>query len=362
MAPTHELLDVELCRVSKRFGSTAAVDDLSLTIPKGGFFSLLGPSGCGKTTTLRMIAGFEEPTSGDILIGSTPVGSVPPYLRPVNTVFQSYALFPHLDVFENVAFGLRRRNVRIEEIRQRVGEALDMVNLAGLERRRIAQLSGGQQQRVALARALINRPAVLLLDEPLAALDPKLRKAMQTELKRLQREVGITFVMVTHDQEEALTMSDQIAVMHQGRLEQLGTPRAIYESPGTHFVADFIGLANFLRGRVVAQDRVRLRQGPTFPIATGAAAAEAEVEIVLRPEAVRLLSDGESAEVELAGTLTDTVYMGSQAHYHVDVGEGSRVVISAPAGLSPESACRLGWRSEDARLLLIEPGTKTAAS
>ena len=243
-----------LTGVEKVFSTGAqgvrAVEHVDLRIAEGEFFSLLGPSGCGKTTTLRMIAGFEEPTSGQILLHGRDMVGVPPFRRDVNMVFQQYALFPHMDVFENVAFGLRRKRVAKDEIARRVTEALALVELEGREKRRPRQLSGGQQQRVALARALVNRPRALLLDEPLGALDLKLRQAMQLELKRIQREVGITFVYVTHDQEEALTMSDRLVVMNAGRIEQLGSPRELYEHPGTRFVANFIGTSNVLTGRL----------------------------------------------------------------------------------------------------------------
>src|SRR5512139_1089384 len=241
--------DLRMESLTKRFGAFTAVDDLDLTIPKGSFFALLGPSGCGKTTTLRMVAGLEEPTAGRIFIGDTDISGTKPYRRPVNTVFQSYALFPHLDIFENVAFGLRRRGVK--EIKRQVDEVLELVQLGPLARRKPAQLSGGQQQRVALARAIVNRPSVLLLDEPLGALDLKLRRQMQLELKRIQTEVGITFVHVTHDQEEAMTMADTVAVMNSGRIEQLGAPVDLYESPVTTFVANFLGQSNLLAGRVL---------------------------------------------------------------------------------------------------------------
>jgi len=230
-----------------------AVDDLSLDIPEGEFFSMLGPSGCGKTTTLRMIGGFEEPTRGTIYLKGRDVTDLPPYKRDVNTVFQSYALFPHLDVFENVAFGLRRRKVPKEEIATRVKETMRLVDLVGFAERRPAQMSGGQQQRVALARALVNSPKVLLLDEPLGALDLKLRKQMQLELKRIQSEVGITFIYVTHDQEEAMTMSDRLAVMRLGTIEQIGPPEEVYESPQTEFVASFLGASNMLEGELKEQ-------------------------------------------------------------------------------------------------------------
>jgi spermidine/putrescine transport system ATP-binding protein len=240
--------DLRLSGVTKVFGSFVAVDDVTLTVPRGSFFALLGPSGCGKTTTLRMVAGLERPSRGRIALGDDDVTDTRPYKRPVNTVFQNYALFPHLDVFENVAFGLRRRGER--EVRRQVSEALDLVELGHLARRKPAQLSGGQQQRVALARAIVNRPDVLLLDEPLGALDLKLRRQMQIELKRIQTEVGITFVHVTHDQEEAMTMADTIAVMNAGRIEQLGAPLELYESPVTAYVANFLGQSNLIRATV----------------------------------------------------------------------------------------------------------------
>src|ERR1700751_4218421 len=253
--------DIRLIGLTKRFDDVVAVDDISLDIDRGHFFALLGPSGCGKTTTLRMIGGFEEPTEGRIELGGVDVARLPPYKRDVNTVFQSYALFPHLTIFENVAFGLRRRGGKSGELRRRVGEALELVGLAGLERRKPRQLSGGQQQRIALARALVNRPRVLLLDEPLGALDLKLRKEMQLELKRIQHEVGITFVHVTHDQEEAMTMADRIVIMNGGRIEQLGMPSELYERPRTAFVAGFLGVSNLLEGSVVGDDRVTLSDG-----------------------------------------------------------------------------------------------------
>ena len=259
--------DVRLVRVTKTFGDTLAVDDISLTIEDGQFFSLLGPSGCGKTTTLSMIGGFEDPTAGAIYLGGVEVSSQPAYRRDVNTVFQSYALFPHLDVFENVAFGLRRRRVAKDEIKSRVEDILRLVDLPGYERRKPGQLSGGQQQRVALARALVNRPKLLLLDEPLGALDLKLRKQMQLELKRIQTEVGITFLYVTHDQEEAMVMSDRLAVMSGGRIEQVGPPEDVYDRPATKFVAGFLGASNLIAGDVVGHEAgdavVKLENGST---------------------------------------------------------------------------------------------------
>ncbi|HEX7247391.1 MAG TPA: spermidine/putrescine ABC transporter ATP-binding protein, partial [Actinomycetota bacterium] len=252
-------IDVRLERVTKLFGDVAAVDDLSIDIAEGEFFSMLGPSGCGKTTTLRMIGGFEDPTYGTVYLGGRDVTDLPPYKRDVNTVFQSYALFPHLDVYENVAFGLRRKKVDKAELERRVAETMALVDLTGFEKRKPPQMSGGQQQRVALARALVNHPQVLLLDEPLGALDMKLRKQMQLYLKRIQQEVGITFIYVTHDQEEAMTMSDRLAVMRLGKIEQLGSPEDVYEHPATEFVAGFLGASNLLDEPLGALD-MKLRK------------------------------------------------------------------------------------------------------
>ncbi len=286
---------IELREIVKQFGETCAVDHVSLDIKDGEFFSLLGPSGCGKTTTLRMIAGFEYPTSGEIFIHRRPMAATPPHRRPVNTVFQSYALFPHMSVEQNVAFGLEMQRLPRAEIERRVQEALELVRLGGFADRRPRQMSGGQQQRVALARALVNHPEVLLLDEPLGALDQKLRKEMQIELKSLQHRVGITFIFVTHDQEEALTMSDRIAVMSHGRVLQVGTPTEIYERPTCKFVADFIGETNFIDGKVVEQDSnyatietpdgLRLRGFTPRPVAL-----DEQATLSLRPEKARLVA------------------------------------------------------------------------
>jgi len=285
-------LDVRLDRVTKRFHDIVAVNDLSMEIRRGEFFSMLGPSGCGKTTTLRMIGGFEETSAGTIFLGDQAVTDLPPFKRDVNTVFQNYALFPHLSVFENVAFGLRRRKVAADEVRRRVGEMLELVELPGYERRRPGQLSGGQQQRVALARALINHPRVLLLDEPLGALDLKLRKQMQIELKRIQTEVEITFIYVTHDQEEAMTMSDRIAVMRAGRIEQLGPPEDLYERPTTAFVAGFLGVSNLLDGDVVGRDgdwaEVRLSDGSVLRAPSDRVNGATAVRVGVRPEKLRV--------------------------------------------------------------------------
>jgi spermidine/putrescine transport system ATP-binding protein len=313
------LADVRLENVVKRFDDVVAVDGISLGIPPGSFFAMLGPSGCGKTTTLRMIGGFERPTSGRIFLGDREVEGLPPYKRDVNTVFQSYALFPHLTIFENVAFGLRRKGVDKAELRRRVGEGLELVDLVGRERRKPTQLSGGQQQRVALARALVNRPRVLLLDEPLGALDLKLRKQMQLELKRIQHEVGITFVHVTHDQEEAMTMADTIAVMNQGRIEQLGTPSDLYERPATAFVAGFLGASNLLAGSLVGPGVIRLDDGTEIRCAS-ANGRRGRVSAGVRPEKIRLGAGGGN---ELRGTVAETAY----------IGVATEVIVRTPAGL-----------------------------
>ena len=320
---------VELSAVTKRFGEFVAVDGLSLDIYEGEFFSLLGPSGCGKTTTLRMIAGFEEPTEGSISVGGDPMRGVPPYRRPVNTVFQSYAIFPHLNVFDNVAFGLRRSGVKGEELNTRVTEACELVQLSGFERRKPNMLSGGQQQRVALARALINHPKVLLLDEPLGALDLKLRKEMQLYLKNLQHEVGITFIYVTHDQEEALTMSDRIAVMNEGRVQQVADPPTLYELPRNRFVSDFIGQTNVFSGTVESVSGKRI----TLSTPSGkveATAREAEVEVgaeahaAVRPEKVRFGSEGDNVST---ARIQQLVYLGVSTQYIAELPDGEKLVL-----------------------------------
>ncbi|HXF57058.1 MAG TPA: ABC transporter ATP-binding protein [Actinomycetota bacterium] len=342
---TPEVSDpvIRLERVTKRFGSVVAVDEVTLTIRRGEFFSLLGPSGCGKTTTLRMIAGFETPTSGRILLEGQDVSSVPPYRRNVNMVFQHYALFPHMDVFDNVAFGPRSRKLPASEVRRKVTEILDVVRLGHLARRRPRELSGGQQQRVALARALVNYPSALLLDEPLGALDLKLRQAMQLELKRIQREVGITFVYVTHDQEEALTMSDRIAVMNEGRVEQVGAPAEIYNRPRSLFVASFIGLANLLPARVerVADEGVELRLaagGGTWAEADGGSFRPGqEVVVMLRPERLRVLplELETGGEGKVRGTVVDVVFQGPVVRYALRAVDGTEVVAHVPAHEAP---------------------------
>jgi spermidine/putrescine transport system ATP-binding protein len=333
------LAAIELVGVEKEFTAgghdVRAVEHVDLRIAEGEFFSLLGPSGCGKTTTLRMIAGFEEPTSGQILLHGRDMVGVPPFRRDVNMVFQQYALFPHMDVFENVAFGLRRKKVAKDEIARRVAEALALVELEGREKRRPRQLSGGQQQRVALARALVNRPRALLLDEPLGALDLKLRQAMQLELKRIQREVGITFVYVTHDQEEALTMSDRLVVMNAGRIEQLGSPRELYEYPATRFVANFIGTSNILTGRLE-------RKGDAWALAglgpdqrvmvtdAGQAAHGEDVDLAVRPEKMVLRAEHDPPPPDrcaLRATVTEVVYLGTSTQYRTVIDAGTAVAV-----------------------------------
>jgi len=319
--------------VTKRFGGFVAVDDAHFRINRGEFFAMLGPSGCGKTTTLRMIAGFEQPTSGAIRLEGRDVSRVPPYRRDVNTVFQQYALFPHLTVWDNVAFGLRAKRVPKGEIAVRVQQMLEIVRLTDLATRRPAQLSGGQQQRVALARALVNYPKALLLDEPLAALDLKLRQAMQLELKRIQREVGITFIFVTHDQEEALTMSDRIAVMSEGRVEQIGAPTEIYESPASVFVAGFIGQANIFAGEVVRvlgdTAAVRLAGGPTIemPTTSGGLAPGDAAAVMVRPERGRLsVTEPAPPAIGLPATVAEVTFQGPVVRVALVMRDGERAV------------------------------------
>jgi len=317
--------DVRLDRVTKQFEDVVAVDDLSLEIPRSSFFALLGPSGCGKTTTLRMIGGFEEPTAGAIYLGEREVSGTPAYKRDVNTVFQSYALFPHLSIFENVAFGLRRKGNRGRELKGKVEEMLDLVQLSGYGKRKPRQLSGGQQQRIALARALVNSPRVLLLDEPLGALDLKLRKEMQLFIKGLQHDVGITFVHVTHDQEEAMTMADQIAVMNKGRIEQLGTPDELYERPQTAFVAGFLGISNLLRGTVAGTDTVTLAEGTTIRVKPEALAGRSgEVAVGIRPEKISPEASGANS---LPGMVKESAYIGVSTQYIVRTQNGDITVV-----------------------------------
>jgi len=341
--------DIRLEEVTKRFDDVVAVDRLSVEIARGSFFALLGPSGCGKTTTLRMIGGFEEPTEGAIYLGSQPVTGLPPYKRDVNTVFQSYALFPHLSTFENVAFGLRRRRVRGESLRGRVLEMLRIVGLEGMENRKPRQLSGGQQQRVALARALVNRPQVLLLDEPLGALDLKLRKQMQLELKGIQHDIGITFVHVTHDQEEAMTMADGIAVMNGGRIEQLGTPSELYERPATAFVAGFLGVSNLIPGVASGPDSVRLTHGPEVGVRADALDGRTgDVAVGIRPEKISL---GNGQANSLDGRVVEQAYVGVATQYIVETACGRLTVYvqnvtPGTVGLSVGEHVTLGWSPE----------------
>jgi spermidine/putrescine transport system ATP-binding protein len=319
---------VELREVVKRHGSTVAVERLSLSVRRGEFFSILGPSGSGKTTTLRLIAGFEHPDQGDILIDGRSIVDAPPNLRPVNLVFQQYALFPHLTVFRNVAFGLEMRGLARAEVHARAGEALDMVQLAGKGDRLPSQLSGGEQQRVALARALVNRPAVLLLDEPLGALDQQLRQEMQGELKAIQAQIGVTCICVTHHQEEALTMSDRVAVMHHGRLLQVGAPQDIYDAPASLFVAEFIGLSNRLDGRIVAVEGTRCRiEAPGLPVIQADVPAGAgpggAVTVVVRPERLHLSQQAALGGFDnaLPARVAKAVYNGHEMQYQLRVSE-----------------------------------------
>jgi len=330
--PPNVPVAVKLVDVVKRFGDAVAVDHVDLEVQDGEFFSLLGPSGCGKTTTLRMIGGFEEPTSGLIELQGQDVTWLPPYKRNVNTVFQNYALFPHLTIWDNVAFGLRRKGVHEGEVKTRVAEMLALVELPGFERRKPSQISGGQAQRVALARALINKPAVLLLDEPLGALDLKLRKQMQVELKRIQQEVGITFIYVTHDQEEAMTMSDRIAVMNKGRYEQLGDPESLYERPTTRFVAGFLGISNLLPGSVEGTDdrhaTVRLADDTRVRAPRALMDGSKAVSIGVRPEKLRLHEA--SAEIpaghnRLSGVVRAASYLGVSTQYQIEALGGARL-------------------------------------
>jgi spermidine/putrescine transport system ATP-binding protein len=330
--------DIHLEHVTKRFGDHVAVDDLTLSIERGAFYALLGPSGCGKTTTLRMIGGFEDPTEGVVYLGGESVTDLPPYKRDVNTVFQSYALFPHLSVERNVAFGLERKGVGKDEAKRRVAEALEMVQLGPLAKRKPAQLSGGQAQRVALARALVNRPRALLLDEPLGALDLRLRKQLQIELKRIQQEVGITFVHVTHDQEEAMSMADTIAVMNKGRIEQAGSAEELYERPRTAFVANFLGISNLVDGKVLERGaeiaRVETPDGTVSVPCTRMEEAPGDaVRIGVRPEKVELVP--ESAGVPagrnaLRGTVTVASFLGVSIQYVVTAPGGEELTVFAP--------------------------------
>ena len=344
------VVDVELRNVSKKFGEFVAVDDISFQVEKGSFFSLLGPSGCGKTTTLRMIAGFEEPTSGELYVGGELMSGVPPFRRPTNLIFQHLALFPHMNVYENIAFGLRMSKTPTNEIQKRVTEILAILHLPGLEKRKIKELSGGQQQRVAIARALVNQPTVLLLDEPLGPLDLKLREEMVMELKRIQREVGTTFVYVTHDQGEALTMSNKIAVMNEGKIEQIGSPDEIYERPNTAFVASFIGRSNVIKGRYVdgAIDVDGLgRIGISSEMENGSS-----VLVSVKPEKVVLGRELPELDNAFRATVRDVYYQGPNTSYKVELENGLvlSVLVQNLHGtelFSQDEHVKVGWNKED---------------
>jgi spermidine/putrescine transport system ATP-binding protein len=371
VSDSEKQVEVGLYGVTKRFGDMVAVDDVTIEVARGEFFSLLGPSGCGKTTSLRMIAGFEEPDEGRVMLTGNDIGGVPPFKRNVNTVFQSYALFPHLTVADNVAFGLRRKKIPKRDIKDRVKRYLDLVELPGYDERRPSQLSGGQQQRVALARALVNEPAVLLLDEPLGALDLKLRKQMQLELMRIQREVGVTFIYVTHDQEEALVMSDRIAVMSQGRVEQIGFPEDIYERPATRFVAGFIGTSNIVEAEVTGRvgELLQIASAPGDRLLVAAPTDRSisigqQLAFTVRPEKLRV--EGENAPVAdelctVAGTVVDVVYQGVSTQLVIRTDAGTTLVAFrqnservSDAGV-PGSRARLVWSPEFNVVLGDEP-------
>jgi spermidine/putrescine transport system ATP-binding protein len=349
---------VELRKVTKRFGETMVVNAVDLVVEKGEFLTFLGPSGCGKTTTLRMIGGFEIPSSGEILLGGRDVSGLPPYERDVNTVFQSYALFPHMSVAENVAYGLEQKKLPRAEIKSKVAEVLAMVRMDAFATRKPREMSGGQQQRVAVARAIVNNPSVVLLDEPLGALDLKLRKEMQVELKQLQRRLGMTFIYVTHDQEEALTMSDRIAVMKGGQIEQLAPPVEIYNRPSTRFVADFIGDTNLLSGEVDGEHITV--DGAKIPLHESAGVKPGEkAYLSIRPEMVTVHTGGKTPEdgarPSLEGTVEETIFMGSVWKTIVRLPGGSRIVASEPPSshgyIEPGTAVSVVWEAERAVLL-----------
>jgi spermidine/putrescine transport system ATP-binding protein len=370
-------VDVKLVDVVKMFGDAVAVDHIDLEVVDGEFFSLLGPSGCGKTTTLRMIGGFEAPTSGLIELQGQDVTWLPPYQRNVNTVFQNYALFPHLTIFENVAFGLRRKGVKDGDVKARVSEMLKLVELSGFDARKPTQISGGQAQRVALARALINKPAVLLLDEPLGALDLKLRKQMQVELKRIQQEVGITFIYVTHDQEEAMTMSDRIAVMNKGRYEQLGEPEVLYERPTTRFVASFLGISNLLPGAVEGDDgsyaAVRLADDTRVRAPRSLVAGHATVSVGVRPEKIRLHEEGlapPDGHNHMTGVVRDASYLGVSTQYQIEARGGATITVyeqnverATKAELwTRGEAVQMTWSPDHTFVVADEPALEAASA
>lgn len=346
--------DLRLVDVTKQYGDFTAVNDLSLTIPEGSFFALLGPSGCGKTTTLRMIAGLEEPTVGTISLGETDITYTKPYQRPINTVFQNYALFPHLSIYENIAFGLRRRGIK--DVDEAVSKALDLVELPHLAQRKPTQLSGGQQQRIALARAIVNRPALLLLDEPLGALDLKLRRQMQIELKWIQKEVGLTFVHVTHDQEEAMTMADTIAVMNEGEIEQMGSPAELYDNPETAFVANFLGQSNLIKGSIIGTDGdnaiVDLFGNKISLPKSRSHAVDNSIYAGIRPEKFRIsrVATPTSGNILSGGKIEDVSYIGVSTQYQVMMPWGQELMVfeqndDAVAPFNVGEAVNISWES-----------------
>jgi spermidine/putrescine transport system ATP-binding protein len=355
LTATQAEADIHLEGVSKRFADMTAVDDLTMSIPRGSFFAMLGPSGCGKTTTLRMIGGFEDPSVGRVFLGGADVTDHPPYKRDVNTVFQSYALFPHLSVEKNVAFGLERKKVSKPEVTKRANEALELVQLGHLAKRKPAQLSGGQQQRVALARALVNRPRALLLDEPLGALDLRLRKQLQIELKRIQQEVGITFVHVTHDQEEAMSMADTIAVMNGGKIEQAGSATELYERPRTAFVANFLGISNLIDAKVVDREHVVTHDGARLHV-PACEETSGDVGVGVRPEKITLIGAGEQApdgSNVLRGTIVVAAFLGVSIQYVIKSTGGEELTVfaqntngSEPQALAVGREVQLVWRPE----------------
>jgi spermidine/putrescine transport system ATP-binding protein len=368
----NQPIDIEFVNVPKRFGDVVAVDDVTLSVERGAFFSFLGPSGCGKTTSLRMIAGFDQPNAGDVRLSGESVVGVPPYKRPVNMVFQQYALFPHLNVGDNIGYGLRQRAPAPPkaEIDRQISEMLELVRLSGYENRRIWELSGGQQQRVALARALINHPTVLLLDEPLAALDRKLRREMQIELQTLQREVGITFILVTHDQEEALSMSDTICIMHEGRIIQTGSPTQLYDEPINRYVADFVGKSNFFAGKAVETDgkgaRIETSAGRTFagrnPKDVASLQAGAAAVLAVRPEIIFIAAPGAgapyAADVEAPAVIRNRIFLGEQTEYLVEAEGLGEVLVRASkhtetqtGGFNPGDQVLIGWQAAAALAL-----------
>ena len=359
-------IDIEFRGVTKRYDQVVAVDDVSLTVERGSFFSFLGPSGCGKTTSLRLIAGFDQPTEGDVFIGGASVVGTPPHKRPVNMVFQQYALFPHMDVFENIGYGLRQRDPKptTQDITKRVDETLEMVRLSGYGKRRAWELSGGQQQRVALARALINRPTCLLLDEPLAALDRKLRREMQIELQTLQREVGITFILVTHDQEEALSMSDRICIMREGQIIQSGSPRELYDEPVNRYVADFVGKTNFFTGEVIDVSdlniTVKSESGQAFvgtqPKGAPTLTNGSKACVAVRPEMISIASAAETingTSVAIPGRVMNRIFLGEHSEYLIATEEYGDVLVLSPKSIesinrsfAPGDNISISWRPE----------------